>query len=352
MNALDAAEQVLRDAREPLHYRDLTKRMLDHGLWTTRGKTPWETVNARLAVDIRGRGEDSRFRRTAPGMFTLNDAGEPRRAARPGPQDQAGSGADTVWKPAGRMSFLDAAEEVLRSSGLREPMHYEVIATQAIAAGLIATEGKTPGVSLSAMVGTDIRRREARGEPQRFVRRERGMIGLAEPVPFSLATEIEEHNQDVREKLLASVRDDSPAEFERLVAELLSALEFEEVERTPLGGDGGIDVRGTLVVGGVVYIRMAVQAKRWKNNVPAPIVQQVRGSLGAHEQGLVITTSDFSKGARQEAARADASPVALMNGEQLVDLLIEKGIGVHRSEYYLLSLDNAGGASPDTKDGE
>ena len=142
MNALDAAEQVLRDAREPLHYRDLTKRMLDHGLWTTRGKTPWETVNARLAVDIRGRGEDSRFRRTAPGMFTLNDAGEPRRAARPGPQDQAGSGADTVWKPAGRMSFLDAAEEVLRSSGLREPMHYEVIATQAIAAGLIATEGR------------------------------------------------------------------------------------------------------------------------------------------------------------------------------------------------------------------
>jgi hypothetical protein len=29
----------------------------------------------------------------------------------------------------------------------------------------------------------------------------------------------------------------------------------------------------------------------------APVVQLVRGSLGAHEQGLIITTSDFSAGA-------------------------------------------------------
>jgi restriction system protein len=36
--------------------------------------------------------------------------------------------------------------------------------------------------------------------------------------------------------------------------------------------------------------------------VQAPVVQQVRGSLGAHEQGLIITTSDFSTGARSEAA--------------------------------------------------
>lgn len=352
MNALDAAYEVLRDAGEPLHYRELTRQILERELWTSRGLTPWDTVNARLSVDIQRRGKDSRFRRTSPGTFTLNKiggAGQP--VARDVPSHPDGDDS-SAQKPPGPMSFLDAAEHVLRSPGVSDALHYEEIASRAIAAGLIATEGKTPGVSLSAMVGTDIRRREARGEPQRFVRRERGMIGLAEPVPLSLATEIEEHNRDVRERLLASVRDDSPAEFERLVAELLSALGFEEVERTPLGGDGGIDVRGTLVVGGVVHIRMAVQAKRWKNNVPAPIVQQVRGSLGAHEQGLIITISDFSKGARQEAARADASPVALMNGEQLVDLLIEKGIGVRRSEYHLLSLDDAVGTNPDTKEGE
>ena len=41
---------------------------------------------------------------------------------------------------------------------------------------------------------------------------------------------------------------------------------------------------------------MAVQVKRWKNNVQAPTVQQVRGALGAREQGLIIATSNFSSG--------------------------------------------------------
>ena len=105
--------------------------------------------------------------------------------------------------------------------------------------------------------------------------------------------------------------------------------------------DGGIDVRGTLVVGDVVRIKMAVQVKKWKlkNNILAPVVQQVRGSLGAHEQGLIITTSDFSAGAIKEAAQPDKTPIALMNGEQLVMLLMEHGIGVHRSTPDLFEID-------------
>ena len=83
---------------------------------------------------------------------------------------------------------------------------------------------------------------------------------------------------------------------------------------------------------------MAVQAKRWKGNVGAPVVQQVRESLGAHEQGLIITTSDFSRRAREEAQRMNAAPVALMNGEQLTALLAEKEVGVRRDHYDLFSL--------------
>jgi restriction system protein len=83
---------------------------------------------------------------------------------------------------------------------------------------------------------------------------------------------------------------------------------------------------------------MAVQVKRLKGNVQRPVVQQMRGSLGTHEQGLIITTSDFSDGARQEAERSNAVPVALMNGEQLVALMVEHEIGVARTTYHLLSL--------------
>ena len=76
----------------------------------------------------------------------------------------------------------------------------------------------------------------------------------------------------------------------------------------------------------------AIQAKRWKRNVRAPIVQQVRGSRGAHEQGCIVTTSDFSAGAREEARKMDKAPIALIDGKELVNLMLEYEVGVRRKE--------------------
>ena len=166
----------------------------------------------------------------------------------------------------------------------------------------------------------------------------KGYFGLRKWMGVGLAFQIERHNTEVQRKLLKRLRAMPPAEFESLIAQLLVALGFEDVAATEFSGDGGIDVRGTMVVGDVIRTRMAVQVKRWTNNVQAPIVQQVRGSLGAHEQGLIITTSDFSAGARKEAERSDAVPVGLMAGEQLAKLMIENDIGIQRTPHDLIEL--------------
>ncbi len=350
MNSLEAAFEVLRGAGpQGLNCRDkdheLTDLMISRGLWQTRGKTPWATVAKNIQVDIRERGDASRFRQVAPGVFAIGSASQAAVSPLPDRHTDAGRTA-AATRAAGSMSFADAAEQILRESESRGPLHYEEITSRAIARGLIQPEGKTPAISLNAIIGTDIRRREARGEQPRFVRSGRGLVGLAEALPPGLSAQIEQHNLEVRGHLLGQLREGSPEAFEDLVAELLAALGFEEVERTPLGGDGGIDVRGTLVVGEVIRIRMAVQAKRWKANVQSPTVQQVRGSLGAHEQALIITTSDFSSGARKEAARVDASPVALMTGEQLAALLAEHEVGVEREPHTLLRLLNPERSSP------
>jgi restriction system protein len=71
---------------------------------------------------------------------------------------------------------------------------------------------------------------------------------------------------------------------------------------------------------------------------PSTARPQVRGSLGAHEQGLIITTGDFSKGAKDEATRPDAVPVALMNGEQLVVLMVQHEVMVARRPHDILDL--------------
>ena len=122
---------------------------------------------------------------------------------------------------------------------------------------------------------------------------------------------------------------------------VLTELGFQGVEVTRRSQDGGIDVRGTLVVGDVIRTQMAVQVKRWKpsNHLHAPVVQQVRGSLGTHEQGLMVTTSDFTSGAKREAERPNAVPVALMNGDTFVEALAEHQLGIKRQAHDLFEIE-------------
>ncbi len=335
MDILDAAATVLRDAGEPLHYRELSDRMLERRLWTTEGMTPWNTVTARIGQDIKRRGASSHFIRLDQGRIALRGS-----VTVESDSESEGDQPRSESEPAAKgMSFTDAAEWVLGESGDQEPLHYAEIAKQALEGGLIQTEGRTPAATMYSMILTEIRRREDRNESPRFVRHGRGVVGLASWLPDQVASLIEERNSEVRQALLAQARSASPDDFESLVEQLLVAMGFEGVAVTPSSGDGGIDVRGTLVVGRSIRIRMAVQAKRWKNNVQKPVVQQVRGSLGAHEQGLIITTSDFSAGAKEEAQRSDTAPVALIGGEQLAVLLAEHEIGARMTSYELYTLD-------------
>lgn len=238
------------------------------------------------------------------------------------------------------LSFTDAAEEVLNRFGNRQTMHYRDITEKALSDGLISTSGLTPEATMYAQILTEIKRFERRGDEPRFKKHGKGIVGLVKWEPTGIPGKIRKANTEVRRKLKKRLLEEfDPEEFEALVRRVLAAIGFEDASVTPPSKDGGIDVRGTLVIGGVVHIKMSVQAKRWKNNVQAPTVQQLRGSIGTHEQGLIITTSDFSKGAREEAIRPDTTPIALMNGDQLIDLMLEHEIEVKRSSVDLFELD-------------
>jgi restriction endonuclease Mrr len=130
-----------------------------------------------------------------------------------------------------------------------------------------------------------------------------------------------------------------PRVFEQLIGELLAALGFEDVEVTKYSGDGGIDVRAVLAVGGVTDIQTAIQVKRWSNNVSGRVVRELRGALGPHEQGLIITLSRFTPDALNEAAAPNRAPIALVNGDRLLDLLMESEIGVTRRRLTIYELD-------------
>ena len=69
----DIAYQVLKEAGKPLHSKEITKIALQRGWLKTAGKTPEATMNAQLIIDINSKKEKSRFVKTGPSIFGLNE---------------------------------------------------------------------------------------------------------------------------------------------------------------------------------------------------------------------------------------------------------------------------------------
>jgi len=340
LSVVEAAFQALQESGKPLHATEITDYIISNGLWTTEGKTPVATVAAQLYRDIKKRGAVSRFILCEPLTFALRSiAVADDLPASKLPTAPLAPKSDNRSEE--KYSFTDSAEKILEKYGDKQPVHYREITEKALALGWLTSGGRTPEASMYAQITNEIKRFKRRGEQPRFSLHGKGYVGLARWMGRGLAFEIEQHNRKVRTDLHDLLHKMRWEEFEELIARLFAELGFEEIEITNRTKDGGIDVRGTLVVGEVIRTRMAIQVKRWKRNVQAPIVQQVRGSLGAHEQGLIITTSDFSVGAIKEAARPDATPVGLMNGQKLVLLLIENGLGVTRRPHELFEIDES-----------
>ncbi len=331
MSVRKAAQLVLKEAGGPLHAGEIAKRMISQKLWATDGKTPHATVSARLYADIKKNGDSSPFIQTAPQTFGLRTGVVAKSATPKNDRQESKAKKQTL-------SFTRAAEHVLERFGDKRPMHYRAITEKAMELDLLETQGQTPEATMYAQILTDINRHRKRGEQSRFIQHGKGFVSLSRWMGHGLAFQIEEQNKKVRDALRKHLLAMKWNDFEELIARLLAEMGFDNIQMTRGSGDGGIDVRGTLVVGNAIRTRMAVQVKKWKHNVQSPVVQQVRGSLGTHEQGLIITTSDFSPGARKEAQRADAIPVGLMNGEQLVLLLVEYGIGVTRRSHDIIEL--------------
>lgn len=232
------------------------------------------------------------------------------------------------------MDFLAAAYRIL--SQAKQPLHYTEITSRARKAGILDTKGQTPESSMGSRLYVDTKRPNSR-----FRRVSPGVFTLVEAFSSDISQRITTINQQTRSTLRKRLMEMLPERFEGLIAELLLALGFEEdtIEITPFGNDGGVDVRGVLNAASITEINAAVQAKRWKHNVQAPVIQALRGSLVIHEQGIVITTSAFSKGAETEAQAPGKVRISLIDGEKLLDLLIEHRIGVTAEQHIVYSLD-------------
>ena len=112
-----------------------------------------------------------------------------------------------------------------------------------------------------------------------------------------------------KSKSVDALRTMSPTEFECLCAELVGQFGLTDVTLTPVVADGGVDIVAFQVLDGS-RIKYIVQCKRHSmtNRVDVRVVREVAGvKMDARaDRAVVITTSEFTKPARDFARRTRA----------------------------------------------
>ncbi|GAG37843.1 unnamed protein product, partial [marine sediment metagenome] len=113
-----------------------------------------------------------------------------------------------------------------------------------------------------------------------------------------------------------------PEMFEYFITHLLTLVGFEATT-TQYINDKGVDVIGTLNPEGLANITLKAQVKRVGRHINNKEILMLRGTLGVDEHGVFITTGSFTRRAQIEAEAEGKKPIALIDGQTLVDLILE-----------------------------
>ncbi len=150
-------------------------------------------------------------------------------------------------------------------------------------------------------------------------------------------------NQNLADELMVEVMKLSDYQFEGLVVKLLIKMGYgsklnESLFKTKKSGDEGID--GIVTSDRLGFDAIYTQAKQWKQDavVGRPEIQRFLGALAGQgaTKGLYITTAKFSKDAIRYAEKNLQSKIILIDGEKLMQLMIEYNLGVSTTKSFEL----------------
>ena len=143
---------------------------------------------------------------------------------------------------------------------------------------------------------------------------------------------------DVNVKLQEAIKNMSPAKFEQFSRLLLTKMGITFTNKgISISNDGGIDGYGYHMGDDFRTTRVVIQCKRYTvNPVGEPDINQFLGAMNKFQAdyGVFITSSRFTTKAR-EAAR-EGSPITLIDGNDLVELIIKYELFVTPVTTYIL----------------
>lgn len=150
---------------------------------------------------------------------------------------------------------------------------------------------------------------------------------------------IDQINNILKNDLLEKLKSVDPTFFEMLIVDLVEKLGYGKGRHVGKSGDKGID--GEIPQDKLGLDMIYLQAKRYSANVSAPDVREFIGALSLKKarKGIFITTSDFNSDAYEDVKKSEKN-IILINGEKLVELMIENNVGTKtKKSFHIKEVD-------------
>ncbi len=162
----------------------------------------------------------------------------------------------------------------------------------------------------------------------------------------ALERAVGELRNELEAEILERVRKAEPAFLERLVVDLLRAMGYGKGDPTMgqvtgRSGDGGID--GKIKEDALGLDEVYLQAKRYAagNTVGENALRNFAGAIDAAgtTKGVFVTTASFTRAAKVYVEKSPKR-IVLIDGEELVRLMVEHNIGVRpKTQYEIKRID-------------
>lgn len=146
------------------------------------------------------------------------------------------------------------------------------------------------------------------------------------------------YKNNIKRQILDYILECHPSFFEQLVLNLLLEMGYgsDELSGRVLGKshDGGID--GVIYEDKLGLSKIYIQAKRNDSSttIGRPLLQAFVGAMQDVQKGVFITTSSFTKEARNYAEKQQQKSLKLIDGDLLAELMIKYGIGLEKVQTY------------------
>jgi restriction system protein len=138
-----------------------------------------------------------------------------------------------------------------------------------------------------------------------------------------LSLQVEDAEEKAWEQMRHFLLEMNPYEFQVLVGDLLTGMDYHLVWMSPQGSDHGVDIVAYSDPLGARNPRLKVQVKHSDQVTTLEGLQTFTTLIGSNDVGLLVSTGGFSSEARQVALSLEKVSLTLIDLDNFVDLWVK-----------------------------